>query len=629
MATRYFYDIIESAASSWPDAESFRRRMPDNTLKGRTFRELKGLVDRLTAGFIAEGIVAGDRITYLCDASTNWIIGDCAIVSCGAVSVPRGTDVTDEDINYILSHSESRFAVVQREKDRKRLESLKSNFPQLEKIFVLQSDSGDLATGPGSVDELMQKGDKILSSSPDVVRQRVNSLDPMALATLIYTSGTTGAPKGVMLNQFGWINAIECVLERIGFQHSDRAVSLLPPWHAFERAVEYGIVSRGMDFVVSDIQTLRNDLFDFKPTVFPSVPRIWETIYNGIMARIKKESPAKQNIFGFFLAVGRAWFSWKSIAFDYDAQSSRPFPLISLARRAFAFLMLVLLSPLKLLAGKIFGNIHAGLGGQLRLSVSGGSALPGVVDEFLSAIGITVLEGYGMTETSAVISVRRLEKPTPGTVGTPIPGYEIRIKDEKGNDIKDSGGKGTLWVKSKQILMGYYKRPELNAAIFDKDGFFDTGDIMRLNHRGELSFAGRAKDTIALGGGENVEPVPVEDRLLTSEFIDQVMVVGDDKKSLGALIVPNFERVRQSLAGAPEKQELWNYDKTVRDLFKGEVTRLISREGGFKSFEVIPGNCFYIVPRNFDPDTEMTRTLKLKRPVIKEHFAAEIDAMYK
>lgn len=177
--------------------------------------------------------------------------------------------------------------------------------------------------------------------------------------------------------------------------------------------------------------------------------------------------------------------------------------------------------------------------------------------------------------------------------------------------------------------MGYYKRPELNSAIFDKDGFFDTGDIMRLNHRGELSFAGRAKDTIALAGGENVEPVPVEDKLLMSEYIDQVMVVGDDKKTLGALIVPNFDRVRQVLPGAPEKTELWNYDKTVRELFKAEVTRLISRDTGFKSFEVIPGNCFYIVPRNFNPDTEMTRTLKMKRPVIKEHFAAEIENMYK
>jgi len=629
MAPRFFYDIIENAAREYPDQISFRKRNNQNQLPGKSFAEMKRLVDHLTAGLIAEGVKTGDRFTYLCDASPNWLIGDCAIVAAGAVCVPRGTDVTDEDINYILGHSESRFALVQREQDRKRLESLRSNFPKLEKIFVLQNDLAEFATGKGSTREVMEKGEKLIAKEPNVVRERVRAADPDALATLIYTSGTTGAPKGVMLSQYGWINAIQCVLERVGFDHSDRSVSLLPPWHAFERAVEYATVMKGIDFLVSDIQNLRNDLYEFKPTVFPSVPRVWETVYNGIMTKIKKESPVKQAIFNFCLWAGDLWARLKAIVFDYDQQIKRPFFLFSILRRAAALVVLAWLLPLKLLAILVFSPIHRGLGGSLRLSISGGSALPGVVDRFLTAIGIQVLEGYGMTETAAVISARRQSKPTPGTVGTPLPCYHIRIKDEKGNEILTPGQKGSLWVKSKQILIGYYKRPELNSTIFDRDGFFDTGDIMTLNHRGELSFAGRAKDTIALGGGENVEPVPVEDRLLISEFIDQVMVVGDDRKSLGALIVPNFERVRQQLGAIPEKTELWNYDKSVRDLFKREITRLISGENGFKSFEVIPGSCFYLVPRAFDSDTEMTRTLKLKRNVIKDHFASEIDSMYR
>ncbi|HNE24033.1 MAG TPA: AMP-binding protein [Leptospiraceae bacterium] len=628
MALRTFYDIIDQSAKTWPSQVSFRKRGASGQFPGRTFSEIKRHVDSLTAGFIAEGIQPGDRVTYLCDSSPNWLIGDCAITSTGAVSVPRGTDVTDEDIKYILSHSESRFALVQREKDKKRLEELKSHFKNLEKVFVLQTEDAELARGKDSVTELMEKGDALLAKDPELVSKRVAALDPGALATLIYTSGTTGSPKGVMLNQFGWVHAIERVLDRIQFTHNDRAVSLLPPWHAFERAVEYGIVMRGMDFLVSDIQNLRNDLFEFKPTVFPSVPRIWETVYNGIITKVKKESPASQAIFNFFLSVGSFWARWKAIAFGYDPAVKQPFILWSAIRRITALLVLLATSPLKLIAMRVFHGIHAALGGHLRMSVSGGSALPGVVDQFLTAIGITVLEGYGMTETSAVISIRRLNKPTPGTVGTPIPGYEVCLKDDKGNLVTEIGQKGSLWVKSKQILMGYYKRPELNQSIFDKNGFFDTGDIMRLNHRGELSFAGRAKDTIALGGGENVEPVPIEDRLITSEFIDQVMVVGDDKKSLGALIVPHFDHVRKKLPGIPDKTELWNFDKSVRDLFKGEITRLISRESGFKAFEVIPGSCFYIVPRQFDPDTEMTRTLKLKRNVIKDNFAQDIDAMY-
>lgn len=279
---------------------------------------------------------------------------------------------------------------------------------------------------------------------------------------------------------------------------------------------------------------------------------------------------------------------------------------------------------------KIFAPIRGALGGRLRVSVSGGSALPGVVDRFLSAIGILVLEGYGMTETSAVISSRTLKKPTPGTVGVPLAGYEIKLKDDTGKDVTSiPGAKGSLWVKSEQILMGYYKRPQLNETVFDRDGFFDTGDLMTLNWRGELMFAGRAKDTIALAGGENIEPVPIEDKLLQSEYIDQVMVVGDDKKTLGAIIVPAYENVRGALGEeAPENTDLWDASKPVRDLYRKQITGLISKETGFKSFEVIPGNCFYISPRAFDQDTEMTRTLKMKRPVIKENFRQQIDELY-
>ncbi|MCE9598084.1 MAG: AMP-binding protein, partial [Spirochaetia bacterium] len=447
MVFRTFYDIVANAAIEFPDSVSFRKRTADNKLVGRTFAELKRLVDRLTAGLIAEGIKPGDKITYLCDASPNWLIGDCAIVSSGAVSVPRGTDVTDEDINYILSHSDSKFAIVQREADRKRLESLKSNFPLLERIFVLQDNAADLAVGTNSITELMEKGDALLAKNPTAVTDRVKSLDPDVLATLIYTSGTTGAPKGVMLSQYGWLNAIECVLDRVGFTKNDRSLSLLPPWHAFERGVEYAIVVKGMDFLVSDIQNLKNDLFEFRPTVFPSVPRIWETVYNGIITRTKKESAGKQAIFNFFLWVGGTWATLKSIAFDFDQQKSKPFFLYSLIRRGFAFIGLIWMLPLKGLANVVFGKIHAAMGGQIRMSISGGSALPGVVDRFLTAIGITVLEGYGMTETSAVISVRRLHKPTSGTVGTPLPGYQVKIKDEKGNELPP-GQKGNLWVKS-------------------------------------------------------------------------------------------------------------------------------------------------------------------------------------
>ena len=625
----YLYDLLENIAEKFPDKQTFFRRV-GGELQGRSFSEIKSVVDRLTVGLVQSGLEIGDRVLYLCDSSANWLLADLAIITSGGVSVPRGTDVTDDDIIYIATHSGSKIAFVQKEKDRERLKAMKGKLADLKKIYVVESDDGDLFEGEDGLVSLMKSGEEALKINADLARDRLKLTDPRAMATLTYTSGTTGTPKGVMSNQRSWLYTLTKVSERIGFGPEDRVVSLLPPWHVFERGLEYGVLMHGISAVITDPTKLKDELKDFQPTVFPSVPRIWETVYNGIIANVKKQPEKKQKLFFFFLKIGAAWAHWKSVLLNYDKQVTKPFFLWHWIKRGFAVDMLLLLMPLKFLANKlVFSNIKAALGGKLRVSVSGGSALPGVVDHFLSAIGITVTEGYGMTETSAVISVREASRPAPGTVGPPLSGYQLRLKDDQGNIITGVGKKGTLWVKSEMVHMGYYKRDELNKVVFDSDGFFDTGDIMMLNWRGELMFAGRAKDTIALMGGENIEPVPIEDKLLTSEYIDQVMVVGDDKKTLGALIVPNFDQVKADVQGIPADPAQWNDSKEVRAHFKGIITNFISKQNGFKSFEVVPGNCFYIMPRNFDEDTEMTRTLKMKRPVIKENLEKEINGMYR
>ncbi|GBF48561.1 long-chain-fatty-acid--CoA ligase [Leptospira ryugenii] len=336
----------------------------------------------------------------------------------------------------------------------------------------------------------------------------------------------------------------------------------------------------------------------------------------------------KESLFLFFLSVGKKWAKHLAVVKGYDFQILKPNFFSAFFKKTISLFHLFYLSPFKLLSLKIFSPIHQALGGRIRVCISAGSALPSVVDGFLSAIGMKVLEGYGMTETSAVVSIRSNDKPTGGTVGVPIGGYQIRLKDDKGNILTAPGEKGTLWIKSDQILKGYYKRPELNQVVFDSEGFFDTGDLMMLSYRNELIFAGRSKDTIALIGGENIEPVPIEDKLLTSPYIDQVMVVGHDKKTLGALIVPHFETIDQKYPNHSGKYKEWNEVKEIRDLFKSEISRIISKENGFKSFEVIPINQFYLVPRQFDPDKEMTRTLKMKRNVISETFKNEIEGLF-
>ncbi len=626
---RTFYDLFAQAAEQNPSLETFKIRKKTGIIAGRTFHKIHELVTELAAGLNASGIAPDDRVTLLCDSSPNWILADAAIIAAGAVCVPRGTDVTDEDIRYIVGHSESRWAIVQKQKDRERLLQFQKDLPALEKIWVLEDDDSNLATGEYAVEELLLAGKKALNHDSALVIKLNAAADPAKMATIIYTSGTTGAPKGVMLNQTGWLNALSRALEMKVIVKSDTALSLLPPWHAFERAVEYGVMMAQCEFMISGINTLRQDLADFKPTSFPSVPRIWESLYNGIMQKLEKESPVKRSVFYFFLDVGAAWAKHEAVFNGYDLQVT-PKPIAQLLLdRAASGAALAALFPLKLASQAVFAPIHQALGGNVSKSASGGSALPQVVDRFLTAIGIKVLEGYGMTETSALISLRDVQKPVSGTVGRPFPGYKIKLKNETGAELPlGAGAKGTLWVQSNQLLLGYYKRPELNAVIFDKDGFFDTGDIMVLTANGDLMFAGRSKETIALAGGENIEPVPIEDKLLASEFIDQVMVVGDDRKTLGALIVPNFERVRSitGLKGLPESQ--WNENATVREIFKKEIQERISAKTGFKSFEIVPRNLFYLVPRQFEIGQELTRTYKLRRTVIKDIYKAEIDAMY-
>ena len=627
---RNFYELFKLAAKSKPDLETFKVRHKSGRIAGRTFKQMHELVTAMAAGLRAMGIQKGDRITLICDASPNWIIADAAIIAADAVSVPRGTDVTDDDILYIIGHSESRWAIVQHEKDRERLLKLQQELPKLEKIFVLEDDDFALAEGAHSVTEIITEGRSMLTQAPFLI-ENINSVsDPTGMAMIIYTSGTTGAPKGVMLSQSGWLNALQTALEMKIIEEKDTALSLLPPWHAFERAVEYGVVMAQCQFMITNIHSLRQDLADFHPTSFPSVPRIWESLYNGIMQKLEKEAPAKRALFHFFLDVGAEWAKNEAIFNGYDLQITRkPLPQ-QLTDKAVAGAKLALLLPLKIASGIIFAPIHTALGGKLRKSASGGSALPQVVDRFLSAIGIKVLEGYGMTETSALISLRDVDRAVAGTVGRPFPGYKIRFKNEAGKEVPvQPGAKGTLWVKSNQLLLGYYKRPELNEIVFDKDGYFDTGDVMVMTAGGDLMFAGRSKETIALAGGENVEPVPIEDKLLASEFIDQVMVVGDDRKTLGALIVPNFEKVRAATGLKDLPTEKWNDTAEVREIFRKEIQERISHKTGFKSFELIPKNTFYIVPKQFEPGVELTRTYKLRRSVIKEIFAEQIEAMYR
>jgi long-chain acyl-CoA synthetase len=390
--------------------------------------------------------------------------------------------------------------------------------------------------------------------------------------------------------------------------------------------VEYIAMASGSSLAYTNIRTFAADMGLEKPTYIASVPRIWEGIYSKVMANVSKQPEKKQKIFHSLVNLSKKYVRAHKVLQGRDALYAPEPPLSRAAKLFTSLLTVVSLYPLYAFAQKKFAPIRERTGGQLRAAISGGGALPPYVDDFFSAVGITLLEGYGLTETSPVLAARTFERLVLGTVGLPLPGTEIKIVDKEGETVLP-GEKGVVKCRGAQVMEGYYKKPEETARVIDDEGWFDTGDLGRMTMRGELALTGRAKETIVLLGGENIEPTPIEDSITESPYIAQVMVVGQDKKTLGAIVVPNFEvcRERGGLSGlGPE--ELCASD-AVTSLVKGEIRNLVSKERGFKSFEKI--SRIRLLDREFAVGEELTHTMKKRRNVIAERYSDLIEEMFR
>jgi long-chain acyl-CoA synthetase len=394
--------------------------------------------------------------------------------------------------------------------------------------------------------------------------------------------------------------------------------------------VEYVAIASGACQYYSGIRTLGADMARERPTFMASVPRVWEGIHGRVIASVAKEPAAKRRVFGVLLAASKRVVLARKLLQGRDTLYRKPSPAARAAAVLGALATVTLLGPVYAVAQKRFEAIRARTGGRLRAAVSGGGALPPYVDEFFAAVGITLLEAYGLTETSPGLTARTFERQVLGTVGQPIPGTEIRIVDEQGRDLPQ-GEKGIVLCRGAQVMVGYYQRPEETAKVLSADGWFNTGDLGRFTVRGELSLTGRAKETIVLLGGENVEPSPIEEALKESVYLSQAMVVGQDRKHLGALVVPNFEAVREWLAargvaGILSPEEICAREDVLA-LVRAELQRLLTVERGFKLYERIPR--FVLLPREFAVGEELTQTMKMKRNVIAERYAAQIESLFR
>lgn len=622
-------DLFEQTAKSYGPKKAFLTRVnKQEGYVGPTWEELYENAKDLATGLADLGLEPKEHVAVLADNRFEWILSDYAILMNGAANVPRGTDVTDEEIEYIVQHSESTMLFVEHEKMLNRVVAIKEKLPLIRSIIVMDRKYAGSEVAQ-SIYSVLEKGKKLRAEGNQMVAERQANIKPSDLFTIIYTSGTTGKPKGVMLTHANMVSQVKSVTQIVSLSSDDRNLSILPVWHAFERVVEYLFISVGAATYYTSIRTLANDIKDVKPTFMGSAPRLWESIYQKIVKKVEAASPVAKFFFNTSILsknrvrCAQAFFNGSLLQMQKLSMIDR----IGLGIKH--LLNLLAFGIVSILFSFVRSKLRMAMGGQMKGTISGGGALPRHIDMFFNDIGLKVLEGYGMTECCPVISVRTFDKLVIGSVGGPIPGTQIEIRDCNNLNKKLSQGEsGVIFVKGPQVMQGYYKNEEATQKVLDQ-GWMNTGDIGLVNFNDTISITGRAKDTIVLLSGENVEPVPIENKLTESSFISQVMVVGQDQKSLSALVVLDEEKMaswtNEQGMGGKIYSELAHDDK-VQDLVRLEIRKQISAENGFKAFERING--FKILPKDFEVGDELTNLFKLKRHVITKKYQGLISDLY-
>lgn len=616
--------LFRHSVRTYKDEKSFLTKNSQGVFEGPTYGELYEDALSLASFLIHKcGLKPQENVAIIADNRLEWILTDLAVLFSGAADVPRGSDATVQDLEYILSHADCRIVFVENPNVFKKLNTIRDRLPTLEHVILMDGNQELLREGKAlSFWNILQEGRKL---SKEEVLSRADRIRPDDLLTLIYTSGTTGNPKGVMLTHSNILSQIRNI--PLGLNQDDKILSILPVWHIFERIFEIVSITFGCKTYYTNIRSLKEDLQTVKPTFMASAPRLWESIFQGIQAKLQGMKGAGRFLFSAALKTNRFRYHHLSVLKNRKLRMKRGFFPIVMVERLYSFLMfIVVFLPASFLDLVVLKKVRQATGGKLKASVSGGGALPLHVDELFNAIGIPVLEGYGLTETSPILSMRTPQNLIVGTVGKIFPETRIRILDvATGKDIypgtEGFGKKGELVVKGPQVMKGYYKNPEATERVF-QDGWFKTGDLALITPDLYLKIVGRIKETIVLSNGENLEPVPIEAKLQESPLIESCMVVGQDKKFAGVLVVPSLENLRQygnDLDSICKNSE-------VKSLIRTEISRMISDQNGFKSFERIGG--FSLLNKPWEKGEELTAKLSLKRFLITEKYSKEIEQIY-
>lgn len=583
--------------------ESFRRHKKLDALNFKSngsWTHISGesVIDKIkhiALGLSDLGIKAGDKVAIISENRPEWSLTDLAILSLRAVNVPIYTTQAVEQIRYILEDSGSKMLFVSGKKLWKHAENAIQSVERLEKLVFFDEDAkpenDNRAMTLTDIEERGKELDKIDEKTFEQHLERIKSND---LATIIYTSGTTGEPKGVLLTHENFVSNIEAISKGLPIKPTDRSLAVLPLSHIFERTVFYVLCSNGVAIhYCASFDQLASNLQEVKPTIMTAVPRLFEQVYHKIVKKGRKAGGVKTKLFNWSLQVGQDY---------WERKDKRKFIPPSLAAKQ------------KIASKLVFSKWREGVGGSLRFFVSGGAPLSKKLSYAFWAAGIPILQGYGMTE-ACITCANRPDDNKVGSIGTPFEGIEMKIAEKDGE----------ILIRGKNVMQGYLNKDEETAKVLDNEGWYHTGDVGYKDEEGHFYITDRIKDLFKLSNGKYVAPQQVEALLKQSPLIAQAVVVGNGRKQVGALIVPDWESVKEfikkeDIDAKGTREELCENKYVVKRL-QNDAIKYTKETNDYERVKRV-----YLLPREFSIDKgEMTPTLKIKRSVIDEKYAEAID----
>jgi long-chain acyl-CoA synthetase len=604
--------FIERVAAT-PDAEAYRYPVPaagqgPDEWRSLSWRQAARRVDTMAAGLIELGVRPEERVALASATRVEWILIDLAVMCAGAATTTVYPSTNAEESGYILADSASRVLVAENAVQLAKARECRAELPDLAHVVVI--DAADAVPAEGdpegwvvSLDDLEARGAACLAKNPAAVEERVAAITAERLATLIYTSGTTGRPKGVRLNHDSWSYMAMATAATGLISKDDVQYLWLPLAHVFGKVLTSGQIAVGhVTAVDGRVDRIIDNLPVVRPTYMAAVPRIFEKVYNGVAAKARAGGPVKYKIFQWAAGVAREYAKVSQDNFRRTGAKSVPFALGARHRVADAL---------------VFAKLRDAFGGRLRAAVSGSAALAPDIGYFFSGAGIHILEGYGLTETSAASFVNPGEAYRTGTVGKPLPGTEVRITED-----------GEILLRSPGVMDGYHGMPEKTAEVLEPDGWLHTGDVGELSADGYLRITDRKKDLIKTSGGKYIAPAEVEGRFkAVCPFVSNILVHGADRNYCTALIALDEPTIlgwaaENGMAGRPYAEVVAS--AAAEQLVEGYVKRL---NEGLQRWQTI--RKFRLLPRDLDIEHgELTPSLKIKRPVVEREYKNLLEEMY-